>query len=374
MACSNPWFRSDVYRQKRHGMNIDWRYKDVQLPCGYCLNCRKDKQNYYIDRANYEYCHRLTASFVTFTYSDIWLPKLAVTDSFGSPIFDVEDGEKKLRVSLDYSDLVHFIDSIRHYIVSHPEIQGVLCQPDFSYLYCGEYGDMFGRPHFHVLFFGLDFAYCKKLIFDRWQFGFIDCLPLLDGGIRYVCKYMDKQTFGVQAEYAFDLKGIARPRIRMSKGFGKGLLLDNAKDIVDHDYTYPIAHGMRRPVSSYWKSLLHGNVLSRNKTKHEPYREKMRIRTAQLMCEYNLHRKCDVTDPVIQNSFRLDQAKIREHNLEIQIRNAGFPVEEVQNIRFSKYGYYSYDHDKILKIPIDIQRILADNYRQSLPYGDDIPF
>lgn len=371
MACANPWFRKDIYTRKKHGTRYVWDYGTVQLPCGYCLNCRKDKQNYYIDRANYEYCKRLTASFVTFTYSDLWLPKLAVRDFDGSFIFDDEHGSKVLRASLDYRDLTKFIDNIRHYIVSHPDIQGVLCQPDFSYIYCGEYGDEFGRPHFHVLFFGLDFAYCKKLIFESWKYGFIDVLPLLDGGIRYVCKYMDKQTFGALAEYQFDLKGLARPKIRMSRGFGKGLLLDNVKDIVANDYTYPIAHGARRPISSYWKSLLHGNVLRRNLTKRHEYKVRVSARVESQMREYHLK---DCVSPAAQQAFRLEQARIRERNLEIRVRNAGYPVLPFEEVRFSKFGYNSYHRDKLRKIPIEYQRLLADDYRSSLPYGDDIPF
>lgn len=371
MACCNPYFSPNVYTRMINGSRYNFNYRDYQLPCGYCLNCRKDKQNYYADRANYEYCKRLTASFVTFTYSDLFLLKNAVHDEFGRPIFDDDNGVRKLRATLNYDDFTQFVDRIRHYIKYHPEIQGCLCQPDFSYIYTGEYGDEFGRPHFHVLFFGLDFAYCKKLIFSSWPYGFIDVLPLLDGGIRYVCKYIDKQVFGELAELRYDFLGLARPRIRMSKSFGKGLLLDNVKDIVSHDYTYPIAHGQRRPVSAYWKSLLHGNVLFRDITKRHDYKVRCVERTSAVMREYHLK---DCHSESAQREFRLNQAKIRERSLEIQIRNAGYSVEEYNNIRFSKFGYSSYHRDKIRNIPIDFQRILADDYRKSLPYGDDIPF
>ena len=62
MACCNPFQKLVTYG------HMDYVY---YIPCGYCLNCRKDKQQYYIDRAEYEYKKRLTAAFVTFTYDDM---------------------------------------------------------------------------------------------------------------------------------------------------------------------------------------------------------------------------------------------------------------------------------------------------------------
>ena len=59
MACCNPWFKKFKYSNGYDRL--------FQIPCGYCLNCRKDKQQYLIDRAEYEYKKRLCASFVTFT-------------------------------------------------------------------------------------------------------------------------------------------------------------------------------------------------------------------------------------------------------------------------------------------------------------------
>ena len=203
MACCNPQFIHKI-----NGFSY-------QLPCGYCLNCRKDKQQYYIDRAEYELKKRVTASFVTFTYDDNWNILLnSVKNPLGGFEYDVtSDGSLVPRFTLNYKHLTYFIESIRHFIKSHPNIQNIMCQPDFSYLYVGEYGDLFKRNHFHILFFGLDFAYCKKLIFSKWKYGFIDVLPVLDGAIRYVVKYMDKQVFGESAEILYDLKGLERPKI-----------------------------------------------------------------------------------------------------------------------------------------------------------------
>lgn len=369
MACSHPFSLKQLYSHR----GIFWNFKDYDIPCGYCLNCRKDKQNYYIDRANYEYKKRLTASFVTFTYDDIWLlDRCSVPDSFGRPIFDTDSkGNVSMRQTLNYSDLTKFIDNIRHYVCNHSDIQGVLCQPDFSYIYCGEYGDEFGRPHFHVLFFGLDFAFCKKIIFEQWKYGFIDVLPLLDGGIRYVVKYMDKQLFGHLAIETFDNLGRSRPRIRMSVGFGKGILNDNIESIIQNDFTYPVGIGLRRPVSPYWRRLITLGYRKNDVTKKYSYHKKVKDSLSSIMRSYNLK---DCTSSSAQKEFKISQARIREDKLKVMIRNSGFPVEDYENIVFNKFGFKGY-RDSIHQLPVNISRLVANSYRDSLPsYSDNIPF
>lgn len=368
MACCNPQFIQQKY--SLYGI------KTFQIPCGYCLNCRKDRQNYIIDRANYEYKKRLTASFVTFTYDDIHLlSNCAVLDSDNNCIFDTDSkNNSTIRATINYYDVTSFIDSIRHYIIRHPELHGVLCQPDFSYAYVGEYGDIFNRPHFHVLFFGLDFAFCKKIIFEKWKNGFIDVLPLLDGGISYVTKYMDKQLFGSLAELEYDAKGLSRPRLRMSQGFGKGLLYDNLDDIKNNDYTYKIKHNLRRPISPYWKSLITGNSPFRDITKTFRYKSDSLTRTRHELSEY--HKKLSDDFLIARSQSRdwsVSKAKIREYNIRLMLRNNNHATENLENIVFSKFGFPSYDHDKIRVMPINIQKLVQECFLESL-YADDIPF
>lgn len=341
------------------------------IPCGYCLNCRKDKQQYYIDRAEYEYKTKLTASFVTFTYDDIHNMKNIVLNPLGGFEYDItSSGDKVPRYTLNYDDLTNFIQAIRkridYFYETHPEVkESLLMQKNFSYLYCGEYGDVFNRNHFHVLFFGLDFAFCKKIFFDTWKNGFIDVLPLLDGGIRYVVKYMDKQTFGELAQLQYDMKGLARPRIRMSQNFGKGLLLDNVDYIKKHNMCYPARHGTSRPISPYWKKLLISNVSALD-TSHCISVHQKKVNE---MREYNLKE----FSPKAISEFMLEKARKREYNLEIMVRNSGFPVENYKDVRFNKFFTPSVHREKLKKLPIDIQRLLADEYRESL-YDDSIPF
>lgn len=371
MACAHPLTIRPKYREWTRSNVTTYSYfpNEYQVPCGYCVNCRKDYQNYVIDRANYEYCKRLTASFVTVTYDDIHLiDRCAVTDQFGF-VYDYNNkGDKTIRTSINYDDITHYLNSIRTHIARHPEMQNILCQPDFAYIYCGEYGDCFGRCHAHFLFFGLDFAYCKKLFFDKWKFGFVDVLPLLDGGIRYVCKYMDKFEKGLQAELKYDFKGIARPRLRMSRGFGQSLLWDNVKDIKSHDFTYETTKHARRPISQYWKILLTGNVLSRDHTKKnvfektDEYIQKQKARFAYTLSQMNVGRTKDIMNDDVQSEYKLRLARVRESNIIHQLHNKGIPVPPFESLIRSKFGFVTYDNKKIRRCPKKIKRELVNLY------------
>lgn len=374
MSCAHPLYVNPSYLVDGKYYSYTSSGKGVAVPCGYCVNCRRDYQNYIADRAEYEYCKRLTAAFVTFTYDDIHLiDRCAVCDPSGGFMYD----DDKVRTSINYSDIRHYIQSIRKYVQryyeNHPELPvSVLMQPDFSYLYCGEYGDKFGRCHFHVLFFGLDFAFCEKLLFERWKYGLIDVLPLLDGGIRYVTKYMDKMEKGYLAWRKYDCLGINRPKLRMSVGFGQGLLFDNIDDIIENQWTYKAGH-VRRPVSSYWKKIITGNCVSRNPYKiawnklHPSYQAYLSSIIEYKMKQVNLHHKIDVTLLSNQEDFKLRSARVREENLKIQIRNSGNPVyDDINDVIKSRFGFTTYNGKKIRSLPKASQRLLAENYRASL--------
>lgn len=377
MACAHPL---TFHPHVRLGSHFFGYPKPVKVPCGYCVNCRRDYQNYICDRAEYEYCKRLTASFVTVTYDDIHLiEQCAVTNQFG--LIYEDDDKRQVRTSLNYKNVRNFLHAVRERVHEHyekqrekdPNYKNVLMQEDFSYMYCGEYGDLYGRCHFHILFFGLDFAACAKMFRSVWKFGICDVLPLLDGGIRYVTKYMDKMEKGDLAFYNYDCKCMARPKLVCSRGFGQDLLWDNAKDIFENAFTYRIAKGKRRPISAYWKFLLTGYCTSRDPTKKDYFHKTdyyialRREQTAERMRAYNLHHKVNVYDEKEQNAFRLRMAQIREETLKREIRNEGHPVyDDISEVMRPKFGFVTYDGKKIRKLPTATQRLVAEAYRYSL--------
>lgn len=350
MACAHPFRLPHIYRSPRGSV---MEFVPYNVPCGWCVNCIQDKINYISDRAKYELCTRLTGSFVTFTYDDVHLLTNCLPKGYDS--VDLPKIIENKQFSLNYKDLTNFIENIRKYIKNHSEIQNVLCQPDFSYVYCGEYGDCFGRPHVHILFFGLDFAYCKKLIFEQWKNGLIDVLPILDGAIGYVCKYMSKQVKGSLAYDMYDSIGLARPKLRMSQNFGKGLLLDNAKDIKEHNLTYSVGRGLRRPISSYWRKLLVGEHIKADK-------HIVDSQTHSKMSEYHLK---DFSKKGLE-SFRRQRAIIREQNIKNKLRSHGVPVAEYDDLFTNKYTSITWIREQLKHTSDEVKHWLAQDYIQSL--------
>lgn len=349
MACANPFELPHSYRTPLGNI---LNFSPYLVPCGWCVNCIQDKINYISDRANYELCTRLTGAFVTFTYDDVHLLTNCLPKSYFPE--ELPDIIRERRFSVNRRDVSKFIDSIRHYIKEHPEIQNVLCQPDFSYMYCTEYGDCFNRPHVHIVFFGLDFAYCKKIIFERWKNGLIDVLPILDGCIRYVCKYISKQVRGVLAYDLYDSKFIERPKLCFSVGFGKGLLNDNIKDIKSHNFTYACGRGLRRPVSAYWKSLI-DPVAKRDHWVSDRA-------TVVQMRSYHLK---DFSRKGIE-SFRRKRAQIREANLKNILRSDGIPVAEYEDLFRNKYTSLTVIRSELKKMSPNGVRLLANEYINNL--------
>lgn len=106
----------------------------VYLPCGGCLSCRIERRQ---ELTLLQCCEASLYDenwFLTLTYEDWKTIQLE-----GIPPY-----------SLDRSHLSRFTESMRKYC----RYNGF----DFRYFACGEYGDHYGRPHYHLSIFGLPFS------------------------------------------------------------------------------------------------------------------------------------------------------------------------------------------------------------------------
>lgn len=167
MSCPRPMYYHDIK---------DYRGNKVPIPCGLCLSCRIDKRILWEQRLKAEYCAN-SSSFVTLTYDDNHLRYSNANNYYPTT---------------DFRQLHRYVDTLRHKVRSLSYSDSYI-SPNFKVFGCTEYGDSFNRPHAHLLFFGLDFSRCYKLFKTTWKNGNVKVLPLLNGGIRYVLKYLDKQ-------------------------------------------------------------------------------------------------------------------------------------------------------------------------------------
>lgn len=217
--CNNPVpFRSiqskTYFKYKEYG-NVASYMDSLLLPCGNCLGCRLDKLALWTARCNYE-LYKNRSAFLTFTYDDYHLKY---------------KDDSALLPSLFRDDLHKYIDNLRHKIKAMP-VMPKGSKRDFSYFGVGEYGGHFERPHYHVLFFGLDFADFKKIFYDSWKKGYIKSLPILSGGLRYVIDYFTKENVsGKLAESLYDDTFRERPFNVVSRGLGSELFYQHRDEI-----------------------------------------------------------------------------------------------------------------------------------------------
>lgn len=244
MSCFKPFLR-----QTGNGV--------YSIPCGWCLSCRLDHRQQLEHRCEYELIkHDYVGAFVTFTYDDYHLyyqrdPSLIRSiagDHFGDFMLFYNNFEPSLR----FKDFDNFIRRTHDYANKHHNPPFI--QRDFSYLAVGEYGHDFNRPHYHVLFFGLDFATLKKTFLHIWKKGLIDSLPILNGGIRYVLKYLDKQQHGEQNDAMYFDNFLEPPFMTFSKSLGTGLYYDQL-DFCKSTGSYQM-HGKTIPLPQYFKDKL----------------------------------------------------------------------------------------------------------------------
>ena len=365
MACAQPMtIKNPNYLIKG---SYKWWQQYLEVPCNWCLNCRVDRQNWLTDAMNYEQKkYNYICSFVTFTYDDIHIQELANTTPNDFYYYDDNvfpyNIDRDLVYSLKRDDARKFLKRLRskiNYLYDTHKIKNIdLCRRDFKFTMTGEYGDSFGRPHYHFVFFGLDWQFCKELFESCWQNGLIDCKPVTSGCFQYVTKYLTKQCYGLQAKAMFDDKHIERPFFTHSLGLGKGLILEQRDFIIKNNLCYLTINDTLRPIPIYYRNHFF----------------KIRPQLNYTITNNNMLQSCIIPDlEEVQfyknsdnqtiryslkkmNQYRHDQAILRHSQLVHQCENKGIPINPLIQDNFSSYDYS-----------------LVDQVDFAL-YGDVVPF
>lgn len=144
---------------------------------------------------------------------------------------------------------------------------------------CGEYGDQYYRPHYHVIVFGFDFAddrilwrkspsgylcYRSPLLERAWPFGFCEIGSLTPQSAGYVARYVTKKVGGdISGEHyrrvhpiTGEVVQVAREFGLMSRrpGIGSGWLDRFRCDVYPSDFV--TVDGRRRPVPRFYSGKL----------------------------------------------------------------------------------------------------------------------
>lgn len=140
-------------------LNPEFSHKRGWTACRKCANCLKNKRKEWADRIMIAKRYHLYNYFVTLTYSDEFLP-----EDYNIHKEEVQKFMKRLRKR---------------------------CNFDISFFAVGEYGDEFGRPHYHLALFADEDMFTQ--ILDSWSFGRVDISHIVPERASYLAGYVTKK-------------------------------------------------------------------------------------------------------------------------------------------------------------------------------------
>lgn len=212
------------YESKRHDT-----VKSLSLPCGQCVGCRLERSRQWAIRCMHEAQMHTENCFITLTYDDDHLP----SDR-----------------SLHYRDFQLFIKRLRK---RYPGRR-------IRYYMAGEYGENFGRPHWHACIFGFDFhdkklwkrTSANSLLYRSqdlellWPFGYSSIGDVTFESAAYVARYIMKKVTGKNASKHYeeidpDTGEITNrtpefTKMSLKPGIGYEWYKQYTADVYPHDY------------------------------------------------------------------------------------------------------------------------------------------
>lgn len=149
-------------------------------------------------RILHELCEHPDGLFVTLTYSPECLPPGG---------------------SLVKADLQKFFKRLRRRLEPRK----------VRYYASGEYGDLFGRPHYHAIVFGVGFS-DREVIEDAWRLGRIHVGTVTYDSARYTADYVQKKLYG-KKEKQYKDRNLTPPFSLQSLGLGRDYADRNRSDL-----------------------------------------------------------------------------------------------------------------------------------------------
>lgn len=211
-------------------------YVDLPLsvPCGQCVGCRVSRSRQWAVRCMHEASLYDQNCFLTLTYSDENLPS---NKSLSVGVF--QGFMKRLRK--------RFGEGIRFY-------------------HCGEYGEQFGRPHYHACVFNFDFPdkrlwmrsqgenlFVSKELERLWPYGFSTIGDVTYQSAAYVARYIMKKVVGKKAEEYYEGRKPEYTTMSRNPGIGKDWFVQFNSDVFPDDFV--VVNGWKQSVPRYYDSL-----------------------------------------------------------------------------------------------------------------------
>lgn len=251
------------------------------LPCGQCVGCRLERSRQWAMRMMDEAQLHEKNCFITLTFDEEHLKKRENPQSldkrefqlfmkrFRKALWDIHLSKLKLwnyffRLFFSYDLFMWFAKKT----FKSPR-----------YFMCGEYGEMFKRPHYHAILFGVDFDdkelfkvvdgrryFTSKSLSVLWPHGFNVITDVTFDSCAYVARYIMKKALGKNAwktyfeyvdEETGELVGHRIPEYTtMSRrsGIGYAWLVKYLTDVYPRDRKFMRGRGFSKP-PKYYDSL-----------------------------------------------------------------------------------------------------------------------
>lgn len=186
---------------------VSRRYRQLDLPCGKCLLCRKAR--------SWEIAVRAWCEWKSNPFQKACFITLTVDDAHMQEVFP--DG------FLRHRPWQLFAKRLRKEV------------GPFRFMMCGEYGEHTKRPHYHATIFGHDFtdrtwdfdqvSFCDSpLLAKIWKYGQVQCRPVEENSIMYVAGYQLKSCdLDIDEDEVDDDEVMLKSYVRWSRRPGLGL-------------------------------------------------------------------------------------------------------------------------------------------------------
>lgn len=273
-------------------------FEKLKLPCGQCIGCRLERSRQWAIRCFHEAKLYKENCFITLTYNDDWIPYTF-------------NREGTALATLDPDIFTKFMKRLRKRFGN-----------GIRYFQCGEYGELFDRPHHHVCLFNFDFPdkvlwrlnhegdpmYRSPALERLWtdpktgvSYGFSSVAELTFKTAAYTARYILKKVNGERKENHYD--GRQSEYVTMSRrpGIGKAFYEKYKDDMYNYDMCVVRNNFVAKP-PKYYDALFdieHSDQLeiikqrrkeaAQNDTNNTPDRLKTREQVIRLRAK-KLHR------------------------------------------------------------------------------------
>lgn len=211
----------------------------VPLPCGQCIGCRLERSRQWATRCMHEASLHVENCSLTLTYDDAHLV------------------ETRSGPTLVPRHTQLFMKRLRRWLVKERGRDARV-----SFFLCGEYGGMFGRPHYHVLLFGVWFGdsvafkksragfqlYRSNALESLWPFGNSDVGSLTFESAAYAARYVVEKINGDAAPAHYGERVPEFVRMSLRPAIGKRWFERFSDDVYPDDTVIVRGREARPPV------------------------------------------------------------------------------------------------------------------------------